>query len=482
MFGVVSSPIQGADVTMFAAATGDLTRVAGHLEDKIVLPSDEGFDEARRAWNLAVDQRPAAVVLPESPQDVAAAIQLAREHDQRVAAEGTGHNAGPLGSLDDTILLKTERMNAVSIDPAARLGRAEAGVRWLQVVEAAAQRGLVPLAGSSPDVRVVGYTLGGGMSLLGRKYGFAGNNVHAIELVTADGRLVRADREHEADLFWALRGGGGSFGVVTALEFRLFPVTEIYAGILWYPIDRGAEVLPAWRELTRADPPDELTTALRFLRFPPIPEVPEPVRGQSFVAVDIYYLGERARADALIAPLRSLGPVNDTIAMIPIAVLPHVHLDPETPTPGIGDGLLLAELPTAALDALDAVAGAQAELLLAAVELRQLEGELGRARPENGALASLDAQYAMFAGGIPATLDQEHEDVVLRHAESVEAALEPWAAPRKCLNFVETRQPVEEFWPEATFQRLREIKATVDPDDVIRSNHPIPPAHQEVDR
>ena len=159
--------------------------------------------------------------------------------------------------------------------------------------------------------------------------------------MTADGRMVRADHEHEPDLFWALRGGGGSFGVVTAIEFRLFPLTHAYAGVLWYPIERGSEVLHTWGELTRSGPPDELTTVGRFLNFPPIPQIPEPVRGKSFVIVEAYHLGDPARADRLLAPLRALGPVNDTIATVPMPVLSHLHMDPEEPVPGAGDGLML---------------------------------------------------------------------------------------------------------------------------------------------
>jgi FAD/FMN-containing dehydrogenase len=213
----------------------------------ILTCADPGWDDARQAWNLAVDQRPAAVAVPESAQDVVDAVRFARERGLRVAAQGTGHNAGPLGDLADTVLIKTHAMRGLVIDPAARIARAEAGVIWQQVTDAAAEHGLAGLAGSSPDVGVVGYTLGGGMSWLGRTYGLSANNVEAFELVTADGRLVRADAEHEPDLFWALRGGGGSFAVVTAVELRLFPVTEAYAGLLWYPVEQASEVLHAWR-------------------------------------------------------------------------------------------------------------------------------------------------------------------------------------------------------------------------------------------
>jgi len=249
---------------------GSRGRLASALPGKVVIPEDGRFDEARRAWNLPIDQRPAAVAFPESPQDVAPAVLSAREFGLRVAAQGTGHSAGPLGSLEDTILLKTERMRGVSVDPARRTARVEAGVVWLEVVEAAAQQGLAALAGSSPDVGVIGYTLGGGLSFLGRRYGLAANHVRAIELVTADGQLVRADPENEEELFWAPRGGGASSAVVTPIELELFPITQAYAGILWYPIERGPEVLHAWWELTHSDLPDELTQSGRGCSSSPI--------------------------------------------------------------------------------------------------------------------------------------------------------------------------------------------------------------------
>ena len=247
---------------------------------------------------------------------------------------------------------------------------------------------------------MVGYTLGGGMSFLGRKYGLTANNVRSIELVTADGRLVRTDRDTEPDLFWALRGGGGSFGIVTAIELQLFPITQAYAGILWYPIDRGPEVLHAWRNLTQSDLPDELTTVGRFLNLPPIPEIPDQIRGQSFAIVEVYHLGDPAQADELLAPLRALGPINDTIGPVPMPAVSHMHMDPEQPVPVAGDGVLVDRLPAEALDAFVEVAGAGAQFPLLSVELRHLGGELLRPRPGNAALSSIDAQYAMFAAGM----------------------------------------------------------------------------------
>ena len=461
-------------MSAYATSSVKVRRQDRRLEGKIVLPGDDRFDQARLAWNLAVDQRPAAVAFPESANDVAAAISWAAERDLRVAAQGTGHNAAPLGQLGDTVLLRTGQMRGIRVDPRTRTARVQAGAVWLDVVHAAARHGLAALAGSSPDVGVGGYTLGGGMSFLGRKHGLAANNVQAIEVVTADGRLVRADHEHESDLFWALRGGGGSFGVVTAIEFQLFPITEAYAGILWYPIERGSEVLHAWSELTRNGPPDDLTTVGRFLNLPPIPQIPEPVRGKSFVAVEAYHLGDPEHADALLAPLRALGPINDTIATVPVPALSHLHMDPEQPVPGAGDGLMLETLPGAAVDAFVEAAGPGAAFPLVSVEVRQLGGEFARARPANGALASIDAGYALYAVGM--TPVPEVVPPVTAQLTAVKQALAPWAAQQMYLNFAETQHPAAPFWTEQAYRRLRRIKATVDPADMIRANHPIPPA------
>ena len=365
-------------------------------------------------------------------------------------------------------------MNRVDIDPLARTARVEAGTVWSDVVQAAAKHGLAPLPGSSGNVGVAGYTLGGGVSFLGRKYGLSASNVRAIELVTADGQLRRADREHEPDLFWALRGGGGSFGIVTALELRLFPVTQLYAGILWYPIDRGPDMLHAWRDLTRGAVPDELTTLGRFLRLPPVPELPAEIRGKAFALIEAFHLGDQAQADELLAPLRALRPVNDTIATITVPELLHVHMDPEQPAASLGDGLMLSRLPDQAIDALVNTAGTNATFPLASVEVRHLGGELGRDRRDNGALASLQAPYLLYAAGITPTPNLEAP--ARAQIGAVEDALAPWMAPHMYLNFSETSRPRATLWTEPAYHRLRQIKVRVDPDDVIRSNHPVPPA------
>jgi hypothetical protein len=451
--------------------TESLARAVASMDGKIVLSDHGRWDEARRAWNLAVDQQPAAVALPESAADVVAIVELARGFGLRVAPQATGHNATPLGPLDDTVLVKTERMRTVEIDPARRIARVGAGVLSLEVVEAAARHGLAALTGSSPDVGVVGYTLGGGVSFLGRRHGLAANSVTAIELVTADGERVRVTSEEEHDLFWALRGGGGDFGAVTALEFRLLPIASVYAGVLWWPIERAAEVLHAWGELVRAGLPDELTTVGRLLQLPPIPEIPEPIRGKSFAIVEVVHCGEPAEADRLLAPLRALGPVMDTVSEIAMPALCSLHMDPEQPVPGTGDGALLTELRPETIDALLRVAGPGSGSPLVSVEVRHLGGELARPRPEHGALASIDADYLLYAVGVTPTADAAAS--TRGYLETVKEAVGPWTAGSAYLNFCDTRRDPATFWAAPAHDRLSRVKDAYDPSGLFRSNHPV---------
>jgi FAD binding domain/Berberine and berberine like len=361
-------------------------------------------------------------------------------------------------------------MRGVEIDTERRVARVEAGVVWEEVGKAAAEHGLAALAGSSSDVGVVGYTLGGGISWLGRRYGLAANNVVAVELVNADGEHVRVDADHEPELFWALRGGGGSFGIVTALEFSLFPVSEVYAGILFFPLERGREVLRAWKRWVE-DVPDEVTSVGRFLQFPPVPAIPEHLRGGSFVAIEATCLLQAREADELLRPLRDLGPTMDTFATLPIEQLRHLHMDPEHPVPGVGDGMLLDDFPAEAIDAIVAAAGTASRSPLLSVEVRHLGGALRRADASHGALASIEAGFAMFAVGTAMT--PEMGAAVKAHLEVLQSVLARWDAGRDYLNFTERRVRGERFYGDLTHRRLQAVKSAVDPEDVFRSNHPI---------
>ena len=441
------------------------------LDGRFVLPADAGWDEARVAWNLAVDQRPAAVALPAHAEDVAATVRFAREHGLRVAPQTTGHNAAPIESLERTVLVKTSALKEIHIDPLRRRARVGAGVEWAEVTGPAAAHGLAALGGSSPDVGVVGYTLGGGIGWLGRRYGLAANHVLAIELVTADGALRRVDEDHDADLFWALRGGGGNFGVVTAIEFALFPHAEVYAGAMLWPAERASEVLHRWREWTLTAP-DEVTTSARVLQVPPMPDVPEPLRGRAFVVIDGAFTGTEEEGRALLEPLRELGPEMDMFAMIPAPGLQKIHMDPESPVPGLSDHALLGELPAEAIDALVAAADPAAGSPLVVVELRQLGGALSR-HPEHGAgaLGALDAAYGLFALGVPT--DPAAIAAIEAHLALLRGALAPYETGGKYLNFAERPTDAATMFRPEAYRRLRDVKAAYDPAGLFRANHPI---------
>jgi FAD/FMN-containing dehydrogenase len=436
----------------------------------VFFPGDHGYDEARRAWNLSVDQRPAVVAFPQSAEEVVYLVRFAAAQGLRVAPQATGHGAGPLEPLEGTLLLRTSRMRGVRIFPSGRRARAEAGARWQDVTGPAGAHGLAALAGTSPNVGVAGYTLGGGIGWLARRYGLAANSVTAVGLVTPDGRLVHAGPDREPDLFWAVRGGGGGVGVVTALEMALYSVRALYAGALFFPIRRSDEVLHAWRRWTDSVP-DELTSSARLMRLPPLPALPEPLRGRALAAVEAAYVGDAATGADILAPLRALGPEMDTFAMIPAAALGQLHMDPAEPVPASGDGGLLADLPPDAINELVALAGPHVESPLLSVEVRHLGGALAREDPDAGAQGKLDAGYAWYAAGFTPTRDRNR--AVRSHVQAIKAALGAWRGRYDYYNFVESPSGADQLLPASSYRRLREIKARYDPGQAIVSSHPV---------
>lgn len=443
------------------------------LSGEVVSPGEPGWDAATQAFNLAFAQEPALVALPENERDVIEIVRYAEASGLQVAPQRTGHNAEPLGEMDDVLLLRTDRLQGVEIDARRRLARVRSGAKWAAVVPQASELGLGALHGSTPDVSIAGYSLGGGVGWYARKLGLATNSVTAIELVTADGELRRVDHEHDPELFWALRGGGGNFGVVTALEFRLYPIAEVYAGVLFFPWQRSSEVLHAWQEWTR-DVPDELTSVGRILQFPPLPEIPEPLRGGQFVVVEAVHAGTEAEGAELLRPLRELGPALDTFAMVPPAGIAELHMDPPDPVPYAGEGLMLGELDGEAIDRFVAAVGPESGSPLLSAEIRHLGGALGRSAPDHGALATLDASYLTF--GVGMALDEGMTSAVRAQLDVVAAALAPYDTGRQYLNFTEDHTDPARFYRGGVYERLREVRSRVDPHELFRANHPIAPA------
>ena len=444
------------------------------IKGRILGPDAPDWDETRRSFNVLVDARATALTRPVDEADVIAIVNYAREHGLAVAPEATAHNAAAHGSLENAIIVSTAEFQEVTVDVGAQRVRVGAGVKWEKVVPTLSDHGLAGLHGSSPDVGLAGYSLGGGIGWLSRTHGMHTNSVTAFELVTADGRFVRATHENEPDLFWALRGGNGNYGVVTSIEFKVYPLEEIYAGALFFPFERASEVLHTWRELLPTFP-DELMTWANILHFPPDPALPEEFRGGSFAIVMGAYQGEEDDGRELLGRLRDLGPQYDTFGMHPPAFLADLAMDPPDPLPIASGHALLEELSPELLDRFLAIAGPDSGTgtALTMLQLRHMGGALGRKSPGAGARATLPGEVNMFALGV--VIDEETGRVIESAISGLVGAAHPYRAGYYP-NFVEENADARNFWDEVTWTRLRKIKSEYDPTNLFRGNHYIAPA------
>jgi FAD/FMN-containing dehydrogenase len=435
---------------------------------------DEGYREARAAWNLNAQQWPAAVVVAEDATDVAAAVRFARTERLGVGVMATGH--GTATPCHGGVLVNTSRMTDVHVDPVMRSARVGAGTTWGAVVRAAAAHRLAGLPGSSSQVGVVGYLMGGGFGWLGRKYGFAGAALTQAEVVTADGEIVAANAHENADLFWGLKGGGGNFGIVTSAEFALHPVENVFAGNLFYPLDRARDVLGRYAGWSRTLP-DEMMTAVAFRRFPPLPTVPEPLRGKTFAAVRACYCGEDlAEGERLVKPLReALGePAVDTLAVMPAAELDSISMDPVQPIGAFQHMEMLRDLTPAAIETLVGL-GTSSPLIM--LEARQLGGALSGSAAELSPIGHSNARFTLNAVGPTPT--PESARLVRSFLTYLTEAVRPHVTGTTYLNFLEldeaTPDRVRAAYSPADWARLVELKYRYDPHNLFRFNRNIPP-------
>jgi hypothetical protein len=458
---------RGAGAARVRAAVAEFSELS--IRGRIATPSDSDWDEARQAWNLAADQHPEAVALVESADDVSKVIGFARRNGLRVAGQGTGHGAVALGSLDDTILIKTERMRGVEVgDGTARL---KAGVLAEEIAAPAHEKGQTFLPGTSPNVGVTGYSLGGGLSWFGRKLGWACNSVNAIELVSADGEPRTVSADSDPDLFWALRGGGGGYAIVTALHVDLFPITEAYAGAMLFPPELTGDGVRRYRDWA-AEAPEEVSSTLRMLNLPPIPDIPEPIRGKKWLAIAACCIGSKEEGERAIAPLRKIGePAMDSFDQVPSTALTRIAMDPEPPVPGLGHHATLNELPDEAIEAFIESAGPETDSPLLLAELRHLGGALRRPAENGGALNKLDAEFVML--GIGLLMDPALRDPIEAQLDALTDAIKPWAAEGGYFNYAERPCDVDAILPVETCERLAQVKRSWDPDGLIRANHSI---------
>ena len=423
-------------------------------------PGDPLYDEARLPWNLQVDDRPAAVAYPAFPDEVADVVRAAASTGLKVAPQGTGHGAPPLaGRLGDAVLLRMSAMTELRVDAERRTARVGAGVLWADVVERAGGAGLAARHTSGAGVGVVGSSLGGGLSWYARQAGLQCSALTAVELVLADGTFVRATDSSDADLMWAARGGGGGFGVVTAVEFELLPVTSAYAGMLAWDWTQADRVLRAWRSWA-ADCPETVTTVARLFRAPDEPWLPHDVRGRRLVVIDGALIQDLGQGQRLFEPLRALRPEIDTFREVPAASLAHMHLDPEAPTAVYANSVLLDDLPERAIDALVASAGPDSGSALLFVEIRHLGGALSRPAPRRGVLDQMAGEFLVLGVG---TDEGAGWPSVRDDTNRVLSALQPWDSGTSYLLMVDEQVDERRGWSTESARRLEAVRAAADP-------------------
>ncbi|MEU7916811.1 FAD-binding oxidoreductase [Microbispora bryophytorum] len=462
------------DLSLPSVLPEDAAALVAVVAGSVLLPGDAGYDEERAVFNLNHELVPAVIVVAESAADVQAAVAFAAGQHRPVLVKTTGHQM--VGPAHGAVVIATHRMNDVAIDAVGRTARVGAGAIWSEVVERAAKDGLAPLNGSNPTVGVCGYTLGGGLSpTLGRSHGYAADHVRSLEVVTADGELRHVDAESEPELFWALRGGKGNFGVVTALEFALFPVPRLYGGGIYFPGERMADVLRAWTAW-HPGTPETMISSFAVLRLPPLPELPEPLRGAFVVSLRFAYNGTAEDGERMIAPLRAVAPaVLDTVRDMPYAEVASIHDEPTEPLPYYERGIMLREFPAEAQDKLVELVGPDSETTLWIAELRALGGAWDRQPAVPNAVATRGLPYSLLGVEVGPLSEEQ------RLKESVAVLLdgmEPWRGDRRLVNNLapdEATDAAAIYGPER-YERLAAVKKTYDPANMFRINHNVVPA------
>lgn len=455
----------------------DLPALQQRLAGPSFVADTPGYDDEVAVFNEAVTHRPAVVVGAVSASDVAVAVDFASRHGMAIAVLNTGH--GPsVPSGPTTLMITTKRMSKVEIDATNSRARVEAGVRFGQLVDAAAPVGLAPLPGSAPGVGVVGYTLAGGASAtMGRRYGWAADHVSAIDVVTADGRLRRVTPSSDADLFSALLGGKGNFGVVTAMEFALFPVTRLYAGALFYTGEHLRDVLNAYLAFT-ATAPDDIATGLAILNFPPLPDLPPFMQGKVAVSVRVSYVGDPLEGAGLIEPLRQAAPVLiDTVADIPFTQFASISADPTDPAAAVEHFGLLRDLTEDAVDAIVEVAGPESGSRINLIDIRHLQGAYSRPPAFPNAVGGRDAAFAFFALTVvpPGQEIDDYRDSGREFVDAVSRWQHSMAHPSFQGPADANELATARAYDRETYKKLQAVKLKYDPHNVFRTNHNIPP-------
>ena len=434
-----------------------------HVSALVALPGEPGYERCT-PWNVAVTVQPAAVVFATAPHHIAETVRFAASHGLRVAVQATGHGATAIGS--DTLLILTGAMTDCVVDPDTRTARVGAGARWQQVLDAAAPHGLAPLCGSSPSVGVVGFLTGCGIGPLVRSVGLSSDHVRAFDVVTGAGEYLRVTPEDHSELFWGLRGGKATLGIVTAVEIDLLPISEFYGGALYFDGGDAAAVLRGWAQWS-VGLPENINTSIAMAQLPPLPGVPEPLAGRLTVAVRYTALDDFPEAAALLAPMREAAtPILDTVGVLPYPAIGAVHADPVDPMPIHEAQVLLRDLDSDAVSVVLDAAGPGSGSVQTIVEVRMLGGAMARQAPHPSAFCHRNAKYAVTVIGVPMG---PAADAVVPQADALTAALQPWSTGGLLPNFAPATDDARtaRVYDADTRRRLADLADHFDPERVL---------------
>jgi hypothetical protein len=440
-------------------------RLRAELTGSIHTPEDPEYATVSSPWNLAVPILSSAVVAARTPDDVVATVRFAREHGCTVGVQATGHGAE--ASLAGHILVATAGLDEVTVHPEgwARVG---AGVKWLKVIEAAAPYGLAPLNGSTSDVGVVGYTTGGGVGPLARTFGLAADRVRAFDVVTGDGVLRRVTPTEHPDLFFALRGGKGTAGIITAVEFDLVHLPTFYGGAVYFDGHDAAAVIERWRAWS-AELPEQGTTSFALFQLPELPGIPAPLAGRMSISVRFAWTTAAEEGRRLLDEIRAVAPVIlDDAGVKPYTEIDSVHADPVDPLPVVDPAILLQDFPEEAAERFLALAGPDSGSPQLLVEVRQLGGAYAREAAYPNAFCHRSARYSLLTVGMA----DSHLAAAAStdHAERLFAALAEWDTGGIWPNFgpAHDERTAHRAYNEQTLQRLVEVVRKYDPDSVLQ--------------
>jgi FAD/FMN-containing dehydrogenase len=439
----------------------------------LIGPEDDGYEAARRVYNAMIDRRPALIARCESISDVAAALAHARDHGLEIAVRAGGHSSPGFATTDGGLVIDLTPLNAIQVDPVRRIAWVQPGALWSELDAATQEHGLAVTGGRASSTGVAGFTLGSGSGWLERKMGLAADNLRAARVLTADGRVVKASASENPDLFWALRGGGGNFGIVLEFEFGLRPVGPIVlGGMLLWPRGRAGEVMRAYRDLM-AEAPDALCGGLALMTAPAAPMVPAELQGRPAIGIVVLYAGDVARGAEHVGRLRALAPAVDAVQPMPYCAVQSM-MDKAHPE-GLRDyyrAAFLDDLTDAAVDTI--VAGAEnAPSTLSAVLLQPLGGAFGRVGEMDTALGHRDAAWGIQV--LAQWLEPERDTTNRNWVRALTDALAPWARPAGFPNFIADAAVPVAYGAER-HARLVEAKDRWDPTNVFRLNHNIRPS------